>query len=194
MRQTDILFKMDQYKRSPGATAGAQIKRRREQRGITAAELSRRAGIGKASLSSIEAGRGNPTIDTLYAIAFALRLPLTDLLAEEESAATVYQPSTPRLEGEVARELLLRVNAGQNTEIWRLRIPPYTAINGVPHAPGTVEHLLVASGALTAGTIEEPAHLNPGDFLAFRGDVPHNYETFETDADVTVFIVSPAVI
>lgn len=174
-----------------GAAIGLQVKRRREQRGLTAAELARRAGIGKASLSNIEAGRGNPTIDTLAALAAALHLPLTDLITDPVESGTVYRPSTPRPDGEISRELLRRVSAGHNTEVWRLRMPAHSTMEGIPHASGTTEHLLVASGSLLAGLIGEPVTLRTGDFLSFPGDLPHRYETFDDEADVTVLLVSP---
>jgi transcriptional regulator with XRE-family HTH domain len=175
-----------------GAQVGAQVRRHRERRGLTAAELARRSGIGKASLSKIEAGRGNPTIETLYAIAFALRLPISDLLAEDQPLlGPVLQPGTPRRKGEVTRELLQRINAGHNTEIWRLRMPPSTRVEGIPHATGTIEHLLVAAGRLTASAGAESIDLRPGDLLSFRGDSTHRYETALVPADVTVVLVSP---
>lgn len=40
-------------------------------RGITLAELARRSGIAKATLSQLEAGGGNPTIETLFALSRA---------------------------------------------------------------------------------------------------------------------------
>lgn len=157
---------------------------------MTAAELARRADLSKASLSSIESGNGNPTIDTLDALAFALRIPLTDLLGDEEEPGTTLLPGTPTATDEITRELLRRVSAGHSTEIWRLRMPAGTLLEGVPHAPGTVEHLLVASGALRAGPEGEEAELHPGDLLSFDGDGPHSYESGDGPADVTVFIVS----
>jgi DNA-binding XRE family transcriptional regulator/quercetin dioxygenase-like cupin family protein len=157
---------------------------------MTAAELARRAEISKASLSSIESGNGNPTIDTLDALAFALRIPLTDLLGDEEERGTILLPGSPAVGNEITRELLRRVSAGHSTEIWRLRMPPRTRMEGVPHSPGTVENLLVASGTLRAGPEGEETDLHAGDLLSFDGDGAHSYETSDEPADVTVFIVS----
>lgn len=70
-------------------------------------------------------------------------------------------------------------------------MPPGTHLDGVPHATGTIEHLLVSSGRLTAGPADAPADLHPGDLLAFAGDAPHLYRTGPEPADVTVVIASP---
>jgi transcriptional regulator with XRE-family HTH domain len=174
-----------------GEIVGAIVKRRREQRNLTAAELARRAGIGKASLSNLEAGRGNPTIDTLYAIAHALRLPVTDLLGEEQPLDSEYRPNTPAPEAKPARELLQRISADQSAEIWRLRMPTYTRLEGIPHATGTREHLFLAAGSGVVGIDNEPTVLASGDYFAFRADRSHYYETGAERLDATVILVTP---
>ncbi|GAA0674052.1 hypothetical protein GCM10010193_28590 [Kitasatospora atroaurantiaca] len=72
-------------------------------------------------------------------------------------------------------------------------MPPDTELEGVPHATGTVEHLLVATGHVTAGPTDAPRLLGPGDLLAFAGDAPHLYRTGTDPADITVVIASPIV-
>ena len=47
------------------SAVGVQIGLRRRQRDLTAAELARRSGVSKATLSAIEAGNGNPTLENL---------------------------------------------------------------------------------------------------------------------------------
>ncbi|HET6574138.1 MAG TPA: helix-turn-helix transcriptional regulator [Fimbriiglobus sp.] len=50
-----------------------ELKRERERKGMTLAELSSRCGIDQAALSRLENGKvDNPTIDTLYRVAAAL--------------------------------------------------------------------------------------------------------------------------
>ena len=178
---------------STAIAIGAQIRHRREQRGLSSAELARRAGLGKATLSKLEAGWGNPTIETLDALAIALRIPLTDLLARDTDPGPVFVPGTDLTGGEVGRELLRRISGGNSLEIWRLRMPPGTHLDGVPHATGTIEHLLVSSGHLIAGPTDAPTDLRSGDLLAFAGDAPHVYRTGPEPADVTVVIASPII-
>jgi transcriptional regulator with XRE-family HTH domain len=176
---------------SAAAAAGLQVLRRRQQRGMSQAELARRTGLSKATLSQLEAGVSNPTIDTLDAIAVALALPLTDLLTRSAESGTLHLQATAAASDGPTRELLRRISGGNSLEIWRLRLPPNTSVEGVPHAPGTNEHLLVAAGYLTAGPTDDTRELAPGDLLAFAGDAPHTYSTTDTPADVTVVIASP---
>ena len=69
--------------------AGA-VRRLRAERGLTAAELCLRSGVAKATLSAIEAGRGNPRLETLRDLAEALAVDVIDLLgAPAPPAVTV---------------------------------------------------------------------------------------------------------
>jgi DNA-binding Xre family transcriptional regulator len=57
-----------------------ELKRARQDRGLSLSEISRRSGIDLASLSRLEAGKNpNPTFETLcrYADALGLRLELS---------------------------------------------------------------------------------------------------------------------
>jgi transcriptional regulator with XRE-family HTH domain len=56
----------------------AELKRLREARGLTAAEVARRAGIAPAAMSRLESGRNaNPTFETLARYARAVGVELT---------------------------------------------------------------------------------------------------------------------
>src|SRR6266705_4629316 len=63
------------------------LRRLRRSGGLSAVELARRAGLARATLTQLEAGGGNPTLETLYALANALDAPLAELIAEPKAAA-----------------------------------------------------------------------------------------------------------
>jgi len=178
-------------RRPLAAAIGSQLRRRRTQRGLSAAELARQAGISKATLSGLEAGRANPTVDTLDALAVALRIPLTDLLTHGTDPAPVLLRGTPMPTTGPARELLRRIGGGHSLELWRLRLPPDTQVDGVPHSPGTTEHLLVHGGTVVAGPTYDPVTLATGDLLTFAGDQQHHYRSTTEPVDIAMLIASP---
>jgi len=61
---------------------GRRLSSLREKRGLSQTQLADMADIGRAHLSQIENGAVAARIDTLYAIAGALELPLSDLLKD----------------------------------------------------------------------------------------------------------------
>ena len=50
----------------------ANLRRARVERGLSLSEVSRRSSIGKSTLSQLEAGTGNPTIETVFSLSRAL--------------------------------------------------------------------------------------------------------------------------
>lgn len=66
-------------------TRSARIARRvrllRSRRGMSTAELARRAGMHRPNLSRLEAGRHEPSLDILEKVANALGVPVADLVA-----------------------------------------------------------------------------------------------------------------
>lgn len=62
---------------------GLRIKRYRTERGMTATELANAAGVSKSYLSALEKGDGTqrrPSAKTLYALASAMGVAMSDLL------------------------------------------------------------------------------------------------------------------
>ncbi|GLY30988.1 XRE family transcriptional regulator [Kineosporia sp. NBRC 101731] len=176
---------------SLAAAIAAQIRLRRTQRGLSAAELARQAGLSKATVSALEAGQANPTVDTLDALAVALRIPLTDLLTRGTDPGPLLMRGTPMPDEGPARELLRRIGGGDSVEMWRLRLPPHTQVDGVAHAPGTTEILMVGSGTVTAGPTADPATLGPGDLLTFAGDQAHLYCSTDEPVEIVMLMASP---
>lgn len=59
----------------------ANIKKLRKAKGWSARELNKRAGLPEGTINKIEAGRRNPALDRIAAIARALDVSLSEFLA-----------------------------------------------------------------------------------------------------------------
>src|SRR5690242_21201967 len=58
------------------------VRRFRRERAMSMGELARRSGLSKQTLSKIEQGSGNPTVETLAQLGAALDLPARRLFTE----------------------------------------------------------------------------------------------------------------
>jgi transcriptional regulator with XRE-family HTH domain len=157
----------------------------RGERGWSLSELARRASLGKATLSGLEAGTRNPTLDTLHAVAAALELPLTSILTT---------PPTEPVRGVAVEMALLRVfDDGPITyELFRMRIPAGTAQQSPPHHAGVTEHATVFAGGLEAGAAGDPRRAGPGEYVEWAADVPHGYAAVgEVDVLASLLIRYP---
>jgi len=56
---------------------------------LSVLELSRRSGVARGTIAALERGEGNPTVDTLYALADTLGVPLSSLLEAPADSAAV---------------------------------------------------------------------------------------------------------
>ncbi|MGL1180837.1 helix-turn-helix domain-containing protein, partial [Vibrio parahaemolyticus] len=52
-----------------GDRIATTLRRERERRDLSVSELARRAGVAKATVSQLENGGGNPSVETLWALA-----------------------------------------------------------------------------------------------------------------------------
>ena len=58
---------------------GMALRRLRQQRGLTQAQLASRAGCSKSQISKYETGKGNPRIATVARLANSMGYSLSDL-------------------------------------------------------------------------------------------------------------------
>ena len=174
----------------PLATIAASLRRERERVGISLAELARRAGLAKSTLSQLEAGTGNPSIETLWSLGVALGVPFSRLVEPPAAQVRVIRAGEgQRLEADQADVLVKLLAAGsQHTrrDIYLMELEPGQPRDAAAHIPGSVEHLVLGAGRLRTGPVGEEVELAPGDYVTFPGDVPHQYEALETSWSVLV--------
>ncbi|HEY3505966.1 MAG TPA: XRE family transcriptional regulator [Actinocatenispora sp.] len=156
-------------------TLAANLRRERTGRGLSLSELSRRSQIGKATLSALEAGAGNPTIETVFSLSRALELPISDLLDRRPIGLTVVRATDREvLAGEgVDLRLLRRIEAGPSLiEVYDQRVHDRQPSLG--HV-GT-EYTVVQDGTLRVDVDGEVADLGPGDCVSFDARLRHAYD------------------
>ena len=64
----------------PREIIAAALRRERDRAGLSLSELAKRAGIAKSTLSQLESGAGNPSVETLWALSVALDVPFARLI------------------------------------------------------------------------------------------------------------------
>lgn len=64
---------------------GSNFARLRREKGLTQEQVEERSGFSQQYLSSLERGRRNPTVITLYELAQALGVSHMDLVASDET-------------------------------------------------------------------------------------------------------------
>ncbi|MBF6062788.1 helix-turn-helix transcriptional regulator [Nocardia terpenica] len=165
------------------AQVGARLRALRESRGVSLSELARLSAVGKGTLSELETGRRNPTLETLYALTTALGVPLS----------TVLDTAPPTVSGQAVDAVLLDRfdDSAATTETYRIRIRETTRQHSAPHTPGTTEHLLVLTGTARFGTHTAPHLIGPGEHGHCAADVPHVYEAVDGPVEAVLMVRYP---
>jgi XRE family transcriptional regulator, regulator of sulfur utilization len=157
------------------------VRAHRESRGLSLGSLAEKAGISKTSLSKIESGTGNPSLEVLCRIAQALNIPIGSLLGEDNRPALKVMRSG---EGQIVQSdsgLLIRPllieGRNQRTEVYEMVVPPNVAYHSLAHSPGTEEFIVCLEGDLRLGPTGQEVPLRAGDAVWFPADLPHAYES-----------------
>lgn len=176
---------MAESTQAPLATIAASLQQERHRAGLSLAEVARRAGVAKSTLSQLESGQGNPSVETLWALSVTLDVPFARLV----------EPSPPRVQviraGEgasVASEqadyvatLLASGNARTRRDIYLISIQPGAPRESAPHNLGVIEHVILGSGRALVGCADDPVEIGPGDYISYPGDVAHVFKALEPD-------------
>ncbi len=166
-------------KNQPGKSTlnvGREVRRWRQSRGLTLAQVSERSGLNVGYLSQIENEKAVPSLEALASIADALDVPAAWLLLDSTTAPRVVRADErPRTDGP-GGAVMTEVDAGTSRDVCILEVtaPPGLA-TGV-HAHNGDEHHVVMSGTWRMTQGDNVVELGPGDYLAWDPAVPHDVE------------------
>ncbi|RKT36547.1 helix-turn-helix protein [Microbacterium sp. AG1240] len=156
------------------------LRREREAAGVSVSELARRAGVSKATVSQLEGGSGNPSVETLWALADALGVPFAVFVDQETGAPTLVRaaeaPGVPSSAAPYLASLLSASFPNARRDIYLIRAEPGEPRLSTPHQRGTTEHVVLIGGQARVGPSDAAVVLEPGDYLSYAGDAAHVFE------------------
>lgn len=164
-----------------GDRIASALRRERGRRDLSVSELARRAGVAKATVSQLENGGGNPSVETLWALASALEIPFADFVDEGVHSPTLVRAgeagtAVASSAADYVAVLLSASPPHARRDIYLLSAEPGQPRRSDPHPRGTIEHLVMVSGRGLVGPADAPFELAPGDYLSYAGDAPHVFE------------------
>ncbi|POX51021.1 XRE family transcriptional regulator [Streptomyces sp. Ru71] len=161
----------------------ANLKRARAERGLSLSEVSRRSRIGKATLSELESGTGNPTIETVFSLSRVLELPISDLFdARPAGELTVVRAADTEVLSGAGVDLrrLQRIESGEAVvEVFDQRFRAGRSQESDGHVGR--EHTVVQTGRLGVRVEGHEVELGPGDYVCFDASRPHGYTALDGD-------------
>jgi transcriptional regulator with XRE-family HTH domain len=171
----------------------SNLRRLRIARHLSLSQLARETAVSKGTLSGIESGHGNPTVDTLTLLADALGVSIAELLQEAPGAqmrvVRVAEAWPPAGLGERLLESTGRLSG--TLETLELALPAHHLHACEPRVAGARDGVLVLQGKLIVGPVERISELAVGDYASFPADIPYLYETTSTPACVLRLSYTP---
>ncbi len=152
------------------------IRTLRLKKGLSAEQLAQQAGMTRATITKIESGVGNPTLETIQALSSAFNLSSSELirLAEvahcEEAVVKTFQ------------EKAMHVNHiwFPNFEIYHIRAGTgYRKLSDPQHHENTSEVCLVLSGRVKVAVAGQFYELGPGMAMRFKALQEHQFDIIE---------------
>jgi len=171
---------------------GKNVEFLRKSRGLTQSKLAHSSGIPRTTLSYIESGQGNPSLNSLGALASSLGVSIEELLSSPRpSCLLVKNPDLkrqPRARGQAEVAILLP-DPIPGLQFERLCLNPSAVLLGIPHSKGTREYFTCTQGRISVAVEGQTYTLETGDVLAFPGDRKHSYRNLETIESQGISIV-----
>ncbi|MGW4489935.1 helix-turn-helix domain-containing protein [Amycolatopsis sp. NPDC004368] len=168
---------------APLEIIAASLRRERTRAGLSLTEVARRAGLAKSTLSQLESGAGNPSVETLWALGVALDVPFSRLVEPDRPQVRVIRagkgPTVFAEHADYACTLLSACPPSARRDVYVIRAEPGTPRRSDPHMNGVVEHIVICAGRARVGVTDDPVELLPGDYISYPGDVPHLFEALE---------------
>lgn len=160
---------------------GGEVRRWRQTRGLTLAQVGDRSGLNVGYLSQIENGKAIPSLDALVAIATALEVPLAWLFLDSAPPPRVVRAADrPRVAG-IDGGAMEEVDGGTARDVRILEaIVPPGGSTGV-HAHTGDEHHVILAGRWRMTQGDHALEVGPGDYVAWDPTVPHDVECLGPD-------------
>ncbi len=170
-------------KANPNQMIATAIHRERTRAGKSLSALAVEAGLAKSTLSQLENGAGNPSVETLWAIASALGIPFSFLFETQTRPTKLIRAHEGETIGseqsDFVATLLSACAPSARRDIYRVLLQPGETRSSSAHPNGTVEHMLICAGSAKVGPSGQEEELSQGDYFSFPGDLPHSYTALE---------------
>jgi len=181
-------------KEAKSVNVGIELRALREKKGLSIRALARASGISANAISMIERSRTSPSVSTLYKMADALKIPITDFFQTE-----------PELQSVVFRKALERTRVPFQRGVWEGlggeefigRVEPFalTLESGASSGPFPITHTGHEFVVCLRGQLEYQVEgqiylLEAGDSLLFKSHLQHKWRNAGPTVTNAVFVLS----
>lgn len=148
---------------------GPRLRAARQERGLTLDELATRAGMSASTLSRLESGKRQASLELLLPLTRQLGIRIDDLVPDERPDPRVRRPSVTR-HGHIVAPL---TRESSPVQTYKVTFPPLDAAPA-PRVHEGFEWFYVLSGRARLVLGEQELELGAGEAAEFDTRVPHS--------------------
>lgn len=174
---------------------GPELKRLREEAGISLRTLADRAGFSPSFISQLENGQVSPSIASLEQIAATLNVTLADFFATPQTSEVVVvradaRPSFRSSWSRARIASLIPAGKGQPLEAMMVTIEAGGSSGKQASGVASDQFAVVFSGQPTLTLADDTLELDLGDAVLIRAKTPHRWQNRQR-TPAQVLLVSP---
>jgi transcriptional regulator with XRE-family HTH domain len=151
------------------AEVGPRLRRLRDERGVTLAQLAETTGISKSTLSRLETGQRRPSLELLLPIAQAHQVPLDELVGAPDAIDPRVRFAPRQFHG---RTVIPLTRQPGPLQAWKMLIPA-DQDEPEPRVHEGYEWLYVLGGRLRLVIADRDLVLHVGEAAEFDTRLPH---------------------
>lgn len=176
---------------------GVNIKKLRDEQGLTLRALAKKLGISASFLSQVESGKSSPSLSTLKNISDALSTTIGSLIGESQVVENnpIVKANERKHIQEVGKGISLYLltsrEANKQMEPLLFKLKEGATSGGRSYKHFGQEFVLVLKGSIEI-TLNDIAYiLKKGDSIYFNSSVPHAFKNIGKEDAEAVWVVTP---
>lgn len=176
---------------------GVNIKRLREEQGLTLRALAQKLGISASFLSQVESGKASPSLSTLKSISDSLSTTIGSLIGEGQKLEDnpIVRAGERKHVQEVGKGinlyLLTSRDSNKQMEPLLFKLREGATSGGKSYKHFGQEFVLVLKGTIEVMLNEMAYMLKKGDSIYFNSSVPHAFKNIGKEEAEAVWVVTP---
>lgn len=176
---------------------GVNIKRLREEQGLTLRALAGKLGISASFLSQVESGKASPSLSTLKTISDTLSTTVGNLIGEDNKLED--NPIVRARERKHVQEvgkginlyLLTSRDSNKQMEPLLFKLKEGATSGGRSYKHFGQEFVMVLKGSMEVTLNDVSYMLKKGDSIYFNSSVPHAFKNAGKEEAEAVWVVTP---
>jgi transcriptional regulator with XRE-family HTH domain len=174
---------------------GKNLRKLRDEQGLTIRVLAAKSGLAVNTLSLIENGKTSPSVSTLQQLAIALEVPITAFFETDEPELEVVH--LKRGNHQVAAfengtlEDLGKGMRGRRLEPFIVTLQPHSDSGSQPVVHNGHEFVYCLEGRILYEIEDQIYRLEPGDSLLFEAHLPHRWINAESEPSRSLLALCP---